>query len=75
MSKSGRYGPNAAVLLSHGALPPAAHTDAIRVSPIAGAVGHGGGVAAGICAVKDINVQDVDVIELRKELKKQGAFI
>ena len=48
---------------------------AIRVSPIAGAVGHGGGVAAGICAVKDINVQDVDVIELRKELKKQGAFI
>lgn len=41
-----------------------------------GAVGHGGGVAAGICAVKDINVQDVMMwIELRKELKKQGAFI
>lgn len=29
-------------------------------------VGHGGGVAAGICAVKDINVQDVDEIEIKK---------
>ena len=48
---------------------------AIRVSPIAGAIGHGGGVAAGICAVNNINVQDIDIEELRKELKKQGAFI
>ena len=47
---------------------------AIRVSPIAGAIGHGGGVAAGICAVNNINVQDIDIEELRKELKKQGAL-
>lgn len=48
---------------------------AIRVSPIAGAIGHAGG-AAGAVAVKDsVDVQNVDIQEVVKLLLDQGAFI
>lgn len=48
---------------------------AIRVSPNAGAIGHGGGVAAGICALKNIDVNTIDTDMLREELIKQGAYL
>jgi len=49
---------------------------AIRVSPIAGAIGHGGGVAAAL-AVKtaDANVHEVDIKQLQHKLREQNAFL
>lgn len=48
---------------------------AVRVSPIAGATGHAGGVAAAVCAIDNINIDDVNIEAVQKELKKQGAFL
>ena len=48
---------------------------AVRVSPIAGATGHAGGVAAAVCATDNINIDDVNIEAVQKELKKQGAFL
>ncbi len=48
---------------------------AVRVSPIAGATGHAGGVAAAICAKEDKNAAEADVNTVQKELKRQGAFL
>jgi len=48
---------------------------AIRVSPIAGAIGHAGGVAATVAVRKGTTVQDVDVTMVREILVKQGAFL
>ncbi len=47
---------------------------AIRVSPNAGAIGHGGGVAAALAAECG-DVHKVDINKLRCELIKQGAYL
>ena len=48
---------------------------ALRVSPMAGATGHAGGVAASLAAKKDGNVHNVDIKELQKVLKEQKAYL
>lgn len=48
---------------------------AIRVSPIAGAIGHSGGVAAGLAAKSAVNARDVSIATLRETLKQQGAYL
>ena len=48
---------------------------AIRVSPIAGAIGHAGGAAAALTVKEGIDVQKVDSEKLQAVLKSQGAFI
>jgi len=48
---------------------------AIRVSPIAGAIGHAGGVAAAVTVRSGCSVRDVDVNEVREILVNQGAFL
>lgn len=48
---------------------------AIRVSPIAGAVGHAGGTAAGLAAKGEADFSKVSVDELQKTLKEQGAYL
>lgn len=48
---------------------------AIRVSPIAGAIGHAGGVAACISLMDDCPVYEADIIKIRESLKKQNAFL
>ncbi len=48
---------------------------AIRTTPTAGAIGHGGGIAASLAAKNDISCSDIDTIELQNLLKSQGAFI
>lgn len=45
---------------------------AIRVSPIAGATGHAGGVAAALTRER---AAVVDTVELRRVLREQGAYI
>lgn len=48
---------------------------AIRVSPIAMAVGHAGGTAAAMASVRyDGDVSNIDYEELRKNLIKSGAY-
>lgn len=47
----------------------------IRVTPIAGAIGHGGGVAAALAALGDKPTDKISVHELQTELKKQGAYL
>ena len=48
---------------------------AIRVSPIAGATGHAAGVAAGLCALKNVSVHELDIKKLQETLKAQSAFL
>lgn len=48
---------------------------AIRVSPIAMAIGQAGGTAAAICANENKNAYEIDFNELRKNLKENGAYI
>lgn len=48
---------------------------AIRVSPIAGAIGHAGGAAASIAVKTGSDVQNVDIDGVKKLLIDQGAFI
>lgn len=48
---------------------------AIRVSPIAGAIGHAGGVAAAVAVQQACNVQSVRIEGLRRILAEQGAFL
>ena len=48
---------------------------AIRVSPIAGATGQAGGVAAAVSAINNKNINDTNISEIQRELKRQGAFI
>jgi hypothetical protein len=47
----------------------------IRVTPIAGAIGHGGGVAAALAALGGKPTDEISVRELQAELKKQGAYL
>lgn len=48
---------------------------AVRVTPIAMAMGQAGGTAAALAAKHDVDVRDVDVKELRSALTTQGAFL
>lgn len=48
---------------------------AVRVSPIAGATGHAGGVAAAICAIENKNIDETHAEAVQQELKRQGAFL
>ena len=48
---------------------------AIRVSPIAGAIGHAGGAAAAVCAADGRDIQDIDFGSVIKILREQNAFI
>jgi hypothetical protein len=47
----------------------------IRVTPIAGAIGHGGGVAAALAALGNKSTDEISIQELHAELKKQGAYL
>ena len=48
---------------------------AIRVSPIAGAIGHAGGAAAAVCVQSGVNIADVDTEAVRALMKDQGAYL
>ncbi len=48
---------------------------AIRVSPIAGAVGHAGGVAAALAQSGGVLPEEISVKELQSVLCSQGAFL
>ncbi len=48
---------------------------AIRTTPLAMAIGHAGGIAAGLAAQKGCSAAEVDYRELRNELLKGGAFL
>lgn len=48
---------------------------AIRVTPIAGAIGHAGGSAAGLAAKQDVDFRDLNVKQLQTVLKEQGAYL
>lgn len=48
---------------------------AIRLSPIAMAVGQAGGTAAALSIRNNCNVNDIDYKELRAELIRQGAYL
>jgi len=47
----------------------------IRVTPIAGAIGHGGGVAAAYMALNDLGSSKVNVSKVQKTLKEQNAYL
>ncbi len=48
---------------------------ALRVSPMAGATGHAGGVAAFLSVRGDGNVHNINIKEMQKILKDQGAYL
>ena len=48
---------------------------AIRTTPTAGALGHACGIAAALAARSGENAAKVDVKELQKYLKAQGAYL
>lgn len=48
---------------------------AIRTTPIAGAIGHAGGVAASISALEDIDLPDIDAKTVQQVLQDQGAYL
>lgn len=48
---------------------------ALRVSPMAGATGHAGGIAASLAAKADGNVHNIDIKEMQKILKEQRAYL
>lgn len=47
---------------------------AIRVSPIAGAIGQAGGVAAALCASRGTDIQDIDIRDVKRVLREQNAY-
>lgn len=47
----------------------------IRVTPIAGAIGHGGGVAAALAVKNNANFRDINIKEVQELLKAQGAYL
>ena len=48
---------------------------AIRVSPIAGAIGHAGGAAAAVAIQEGSSLQEVDIEAVKSVLVEQGAFL
>lgn len=48
---------------------------AIRVTPLAGAIGHAGGAAAGLAAKEKIDFSEMNIRELQQTLKEQGAYL
>lgn len=48
---------------------------AIRVSPIAGAIGHAGGAAAAVAVQQEVPVQKVNVAAIRSVLIEQNAYL
>jgi hypothetical protein len=48
---------------------------AIRTTPTAGAIGHGGGIAASLAAKNNLCCSSIDIDELQALLKSQGAFL
>jgi hypothetical protein len=48
---------------------------AIRVTPIAGAIGHGGGAAAAVAVATNMPVREISIEMLHDILIKQGAFL
>ncbi len=48
---------------------------ALRVSPMAGAIGHAGGVGAYLASKNDSNYHNVDIKELQRVLIDQGAYL
>ena len=48
---------------------------AIRVTPMAGAIGHGGGVAAALAAKQGGKASDISISTLQAVLKEQGAYL
>ena len=48
---------------------------AIRVSPIAGAIGHAGGAAAAVAVKSGKDVLNVNVEDVRRLIKEQGGFL
>lgn len=48
---------------------------AIRVTPMAGAIGHAGGVAAALAAKQEGNVLRISIPTLQQILKEQGAYL
>ena len=48
---------------------------AIRVTPIAMAIGQGAGILAGLASVKNITPENVDYSDLAATLKKEGAYL
>lgn len=48
---------------------------AIRVTPIAMAIGQGAGTLAGLASVKNITPENVDYSDLAATLKKEGAYL
>ena len=47
----------------------------IRVTPIAGAIGHAGGVAAYLAAANEVCTSEVEINTLHKVLEEQGAYL
>lgn len=47
----------------------------IRVTPIAGAIGHASGTAAALAAMGSGNTKEIDIATLQKQLISQGAYI
>lgn len=47
---------------------------AIRVSPIAGAIGQAGGAAAAVCVSQGTDIQEADIDAVKGLLRKQGAY-
>lgn len=47
---------------------------AIRVSPIAGAIGQAGGVAAAVCVLNEVDIQDVNIDAVKTILRAQNAY-
>lgn len=48
---------------------------AIRVTPIAGAIGHGGGVGAALAALSGCDAAHVPIGALQAKLREQGAYL
>lgn len=48
---------------------------AVRVTPIAMAIGHAGGVAAALASIDHCDVQEVDIKRLRATLSEQNVFL
>ena len=47
----------------------------IRVTPIAGAIGHAGGVGAYLATVNEVSMSEVKISEIHKILLEQGAYL
>uniref|UniRef100_UPI0006D5AAF1 FAD-dependent oxidoreductase n=1 Tax=Paenibacillus dakarensis TaxID=1527293 RepID=UPI0006D5AAF1 len=48
---------------------------AMRTTPTTGAIGHAGGVAAALAAKEGLDVQKVNIKEVQRILKEQGAYL